>query len=61
MYKSPCRGGEIGRHAALRSLWSKIRAGSTPVPGTKQDEMRIDYRHFSAIAKGVASAAPFFI
>jgi len=28
-----CRGGEIGRHAALRGLWEKSRAGSSPALG----------------------------
>jgi preprotein translocase subunit SecD len=29
-----CRGGEIGRHAALRWLWEKSHRGSSPLSGT---------------------------
>jgi 23S rRNA pseudouridine1911/1915/1917 synthase len=28
------RGGEIGRHASLRSWWEQSRGGSSPLPGT---------------------------
>jgi hypothetical protein len=30
-----CRGGEIGRHAALRWLWEKSHRGSSPLSGTR--------------------------
>lgn len=33
--KTKCRSGEIGRHAALRTLFPKGSAGSSPVFGTK--------------------------
>ena len=30
-----CRDGGIGRHARLKILWTQVRAGSIPAPGTK--------------------------
>lgn len=32
------RGGEIGRHARLKILWTQVRAGSSPASGTKIHE-----------------------
>ena len=57
-----CRGGEIGRHAALRWLWEKSHRGSSPLSGTSFRQgfswrASEDLRKLSAVALSAVALA----